>query len=73
MRRVYPTLLMCGAFISALKSLVVFFLYALVYEAHSLSALAFAARNLAFSALFSPVVYLIIRKIHRRFTKSPDP
>ena len=70
MRRVYPTLLMCGAFISALKSLVVFFFYyALVYEAHSLSALAFAARNLAFSALFSPVVYLIIRKIHRRFTE----
>lgn len=70
MRRVYPTLLMCGVFISGLKSLFVFFFYyALVYQAHSFGALRYAGLTLAFSAVFSPLIYLIVKKIHLRFTE----
>ena len=65
MRRVYPTLLLGGLILSGLKSLLVFFFYyALVYEAGSFGALTYSGMRIALSALFSPLIYLLFRKIH---------
>ena len=69
MRRVFPTLLMCGIFLSLFKTLLsFFFFYALVYEAHSPGLLLTAGKSLLLSLPFSLVVYLIVKHIHSRFT-----
>lgn len=69
MRRVFPTLLMCGIFLSLCKTLLsFFFFYALVYEAHSPGLLLTAGKSLLLSLPFSLVVYLIVKHIHSRFT-----
>lgn len=69
MRRVFPTLLMCGTFLSLFKTLLsFFFFYALVYEAHSPGLLLIAGKSLLLSLPFSLLLYLLVKHIHSRFT-----
>lgn len=70
LRRTLPAALLCGSFIFSLKTLLTFFFfYALIYRAHSLGALARAGRGLLLSIALAPLVYLLVKKIHSRFTK----
>lgn len=64
MRRVFPTTLLCGSIIFALKAIVVFcFYYVLVYKATNLAAFKTVGIQLVLSAAFAVPIHFIIAKI----------
>lgn len=73
LRRTLPAALLCGTFIFSLKILLTFFFfYALVYRAHSLGALVRAGHSLLLSLVLAPLLYWLVRSIHRRFTAEEE-